>query len=81
MYSRPSDQCVGCYATELMFKSEGIPVEKIMLDESPGAMEYVRSLGYTSAPVVVVERDGVVVDHWSQFRQDKIKALKGSKVA
>ena len=34
----------------------------------------IKALGYQAAPVVVVEKDGEVVDHWSGFREGKIAA-------
>ncbi len=40
-----------------------------------------KSLGHTVAPVVVVEHDGEVVDHWSDFREDRISALRDQLVA
>lgn len=75
LYSLPSDRCVKCYASKLYFRNKNIDVQEIMLDGNPDALKYVQSLGYTAAPVVVVEHAGVVVDHWSDFRKDKIAAL------
>ncbi|BCO56108.1 hypothetical protein MINTM005_13520 [Mycobacterium intracellulare] len=81
VFSRPAAECVKCRATEISLRRKGIDVEKIMLNEDAEAVEFVKSLGHTTAPVVVVERDGVVVDHWSDFREDKIAALKELAVA
>lgn len=47
-----------------------------MLNEDAEAMEYIKSLGYTEAPVTVITQDGEVVDHWSGFRDEKISQLK-----
>lgn len=68
-----------CRITEKSFERKGIPVEKIMLDAE--SLEFVKSLGHTVAPVVVVEHDGEVVDHWSDFREDRISALRDQLVA
>lgn len=38
------------------------------LSESPEALECVKELGYSSAPVVVVDDE----DHWAGFRPDHI---------
>ncbi len=64
-------------ATSHWMKKEGIAFDKVQLDQDPGALEYVQSLGYKSAPVVVVEQDGQVVDHWSGFSEKRISSLKG----
>lgn len=65
-----------CFTSKVCFKKNGIEVEEIMLDDNPDALEFVKSLGHTTAPVVVVEANGVVLDHWSDFREDRIKSLK-----
>ena len=44
--------------------------EVVDITESTQAREYVMSLGYLQAPVVVAGDD-----HWSGFRPDRIKAL------
>ena len=41
-----------------------------------GAMDYVKSLGYQQAPVVVT--DG---EHWAGFRPDKIAMITQSQLA
>ena len=41
------------------------------LSESDAALEYVKELGYSQAPVVVVDDQ----DHWSGFRPDKIERV------
>ncbi len=53
VYSKPS--CVQCTATYRALDSKGIRYRVVDLSESPEAMEYVKELGYTSAPVVVVD--------------------------
>lgn len=66
VYSKPS--CVQCNATYRALDSKGIPYRVVDLSESPEALEYVKELGYTSAPVVVVDDQ----DHWAGFRPDHI---------
>ncbi|CBT77236.1 glutaredoxin electron transport component NrdH [Glutamicibacter arilaitensis Re117] len=68
VYSKPS--CVQCNATYRALDKKGIPYEMIDISQDVEALEYVRSLGYTQAPVVVTDRD-----HWSGFRPDKIDVL------
>lgn len=76
VFSRPARECVACRATEISFRRKEIEVQKVPIDEN---IDYVKSLGYSQAPVVVVEQDGQVIDHWSDFREEKIAALKGVK--
>lgn len=40
-------------------------------------LEFIRTLdsGYSRAPIMTVVEDGVIVDHWSGYRPDKIEEL------
>lgn len=78
LYSLPPTKCVKCHATEISMRRKNIAVHKVRLDEDPEAMEYVKSLGYSQAPVVVVEDNGTVIDHWGDFREERIAALKNA---
>lgn len=73
VYTKPS--CVQCNATYRALDAKGIKYTPHDLSEDPSALERVKALGYMQAPVVVVEERGVVVDHWSGFRPDKIGDL------
>lgn len=66
VYSKPS--CVQCTATYRALDGKGIPYRVVDLSESPEALECVKELGYSSAPVVVVDDE----DHWAGFRPDHI---------
>jgi glutaredoxin-like protein NrdH len=68
VFSKPN--CVQCDATKRTLNNLGLDYEVTDLTEDPASLEYVRSLGYLQAPVVVAGDD-----HWSGFRMDKIKAL------
>ena len=68
VYTKPA--CVQCNATYKALDKNGIAYEVADITESDQAREYVMSLGYLQAPVVVTE-----TDHWSGFRPDRIKAL------
>jgi glutaredoxin-like protein NrdH len=48
----------------------GIDYQVVDISKDPEARDYVMSLGYLSAPVVVA--DG---EHWSGFRPDRIKEV------
>lgn len=73
------DSCPQCEATKRKFHSLGVAYNEINLDEDTGAVDFVKWLGYSQAPVVVVSRcedDNVVIDqHWSGFRPDMIKEV------
>ena len=69
VYSKPS--CVQCNATYRALDARGIPYDIVDLSESVAALEYVKELGYSQAPVVVVDDQ----DHWSGFRPDKIERV------
>lgn len=68
VYTLPS--CVQCDSTKRVLTRNSVEFETIDLSSDETAMEYVRSLGYTAAPVVVSGED-----HWSGFRPDRLSAL------
>lgn len=68
VFSKPS--CVQCNATYRALDKKGIKYESIDISQDAEALEYVRSLGYVQAPVVVTDQG-----HWSGFRPDKIDIL------
>lgn len=71
VYSLPS--CVQCDSTKRLLKSIDVDFEEVDMSEDPIALEMVKTLGYTSAPVVITGDQ-----HWSGFRMDRIKALKSA---
>lgn len=66
--SKPS--CVQCTATHKYLKQNNVEFESIDMTEDDSALEYAKSLGYLSAPVVITDSD-----HWSGFRPDKLSLL------
>lgn len=69
VYTKPA--CVQCNATYKALDKQGLPYDVVDISEDRAARDYVLSLGYLQAPVVVV--DGSY--HWSGFRPDRIRAL------
>lgn len=64
--------CGKCTMTNNMLKGKGIPFVEVNITENPAAYEYVTAeLGYTVAPVVVVDDD----DHWCDLRPDQIERV------
>lgn len=76
VYSLPASVCVKCRAVEITMRRRGIEAVKVRVDQDPEAMAFIKSLGYTEAPVIVVRDGDKVVDHWSGFSDEKILALK-----
>jgi glutaredoxin-like protein NrdH len=53
-----------------MLQRNQIEYAEIDMSRDPVALEMVKTLGYTAAPVVVSGEE-----HWSGFRMDKIQAI------
>lgn len=66
--------CMQCALTEKVLAELGVPFVEcdITRDENRAAREYVTGdLGYTGAPVVVVDEH----DHWSGFQPGELKRV------
>ena len=68
VYTKPD--CVQCDSTKRVLDRAGIEYETIDLTQDAEAMEYVRNLGFSSAPVVETS-----TDIWSGFRNERLKQL------
>lgn len=68
VYGKPA--CVQCIATYRALDKKGIAYQKVDVTADPEQLDYVRSLGYLQAPVLVAGED-----HWTGFRPDKIEGL------
>jgi glutaredoxin-like protein NrdH len=69
VYTLPS--CVQCDTTKRYLKRNLIEFDEIRLQDDPGAMETIKAMGYTQAPVVVAGDA-----RWSGFRPDQLELLK-----
>lgn len=69
VYSKPA--CVQCTATYRALEQAGIEYNIIDLSTDDEAVEFVKTLGYLSAPVIVTD-----TEHWAGFRPDKLKSLR-----
>lgn len=64
--------CGKCQMTKRMLDAKGVPWEETNITENPEAYAYVtEELGYTVAPVVVVDDN----DHWCDLRPDQIERV------
>lgn len=68
VYTLPA--CVQCDSTKRMLQRNQIDYEEVDMSQDPVALEMVKTMGYTAAPVVVAGEE-----HWSGFRLDRIQAL------
>ncbi len=68
VYTLPS--CVQCDSTKKYLDRKGIIYETVDLSQDPQAMDRVRELGYTQAPVVEFD-----TRHWSGFRMGELDGL------
>jgi glutaredoxin-like protein NrdH len=57
-------------------RSKGIEATKVRVDQDPEALEFIKGMGYSAAPVVVVTDGDEVVDSWSGFSETKLEALR-----
>lgn len=68
VYTLPA--CVQCDSTKRVLQRNDIDYQEVDMSQDPVALEMVKTMGYTAAPVVVAGDD-----HWSGFRLDRIQAL------
>ncbi|AFR51462.1 glutaredoxin-like protein NrdH [Gordonia sp. KTR9] len=68
VYTKPA--CVQCNATYKALDKQGLDYQVVDISTDDTARDYVMSLGYLQAPVVVAGDE-----HWSGFRPDRVKAL------
>lgn len=81
LYTTPS--CSLCSSTKRSMLKYGCPPQEVVdLSRDARAHAFVTGeLGYTSVPVVVAyDGDGNPVEHWNQYRLDRIRAL-GARLA
>lgn len=70
VYSPSAGPCQKCLATKRTLDRLGVEYVELPLDD-PDIQELIADNGYTTAPVVVAGDE-----HWSDFRHDKLRALK-----
>lgn len=71
VYTKPA--CVQCNATFRALDKAGLGYTKVDINTDADARDYVMSLGYLQAPVVVAGGQ-----HWSGYRPDRISAISKS---
>jgi glutaredoxin-like protein NrdH len=73
VYSKPA--CVQCTSTKKDLERKGIAYNTVDVTRDMNALDYVLGLGYQTAPVVVVEAEDGSVQHWGNYREDRIAEL------
>lgn len=68
VYTLPS--CVQCDATKRQLAKSGIEYVEVKLHEAPEALEKIKAMGFTAAPVIETPEAA-----WSGFRPDLIATL------
>lgn len=68
VYTLPA--CVQCESTKKYLTKLGVSFDVIDMTQDSTAMDFVKALGYQSAPVVISGDD-----HWAGFRPDKLDGL------
>lgn len=71
VYTKPA--CVQCTATRKALDKNGVEYSVVDITEDPDARDYVMSLGYLQAPVVIAGEQ-----HWSGFKPDAIRSLRAA---
>ncbi|WP_396926976.1 redoxin NrdH [Mycolicibacterium sp.] len=74
VYTKPA--CVQCNMTYKALDKTGLTYDVVDISEDAEARDYVMSMGYLQAPVVVAGGE-----HWSGFRPDRIKALASTALS
>ena len=72
VYTLPA--CVQCETTKRYLEKQEIDFKVVDISTDADAAEFVRGLGYTQAPVIVVETEERAWS-WSGFRLDKLQEL------
>ena len=68
VYSKP--MCVQCDATKRALNKQGLDYNTLDRSADAAALDYVTSLGYAQAPVVIAGDQ-----HWAGYRPDLIKQV------
>ena len=71
VYTKPA--CVQCIPTRKALDKNGVEYDVVDITEDPDARDYVMSLGYLQAPVVIAGEQ-----HWSGFKPDAIRSLRAA---
>lgn len=69
------ERCQACAATKRHLRLRGVDFTEVVVDRDERARDALAALGYSTLPVVVVERGGRPPTHWSGYRPGLCDAL------
>lgn len=71
--------CMQCTMTKRALTAAGVNYQEVNVRDDDNALAYIAELGYSQAPVVVVDEH----DHWAGFQPDQIErvAARGTGAA
>lgn len=64
------NRCPNCDKSKRLMKTLGIDYEEISIEQTPGALEKIISMGFQAAPVILTEDDS-----WAGLNEGKIRNL------
>lgn len=77
LYSKPA--CIQCNQSKKTLDKLGLEYSVTDVTEDPQAYEFVVSLGFRAAPVLIIkDSEGNVLDQWAGFQPEKLNALVNS---
>ena len=77
LYSKPA--CIQCNQSKKTLDKLGLSYIVTDVTEDPNALDFVVSLGFRAAPVLIIkDADGNILDKWAGFNPEKLNALVNS---
>jgi len=76
VYTLPN--CIQCNQTKKLLTKLELEFDTVDLTQNENEYRFVtEQLGYKAAPVIILrDKNGNVVDHWSGFNPEKVDGLK-----
>ena len=75
VYSLPENQCPQCKFTKRKLDDLGLPYEVVEVSDDPAAVKLIREMGFSSAPVVVVDFGDDASWSWQGFSPSRIEQM------
>ena len=75
VYSLPSNQCPQCKYTKRKLDQLGFQYEVVEVSDDPAAVKLIKDMGFSSAPVVVVEFGDDASWSWQGYSPSRIEQM------
>jgi glutaredoxin-like protein NrdH len=69
-------ECQPCKLTGMKMRQQNIAFDSVRIDQDEAALDLVKSMGFGSAPVIVVDLGDGATWSWSGYRPDEIEKLE-----